>query len=96
MSRRLKKNIAAEDAYVRSLERRGSLESVERGEARILSVADYPEPIKRFLERERRVLRLRLSRTSKRKLEQLGRTRGVQPDELARAWIEQRLAREAG
>jgi hypothetical protein len=72
------------------------LEKVERGEAKILSVVDYPEPLKRFLARERSTLRVRLSAPAKKRLEQLSRAKGIDIDELARRWVEQGIAREAG
>jgi hypothetical protein len=96
MNQRLKKNTAAEKAYVRDIERRGSLENVERGEARILSPHEYPEPIKRFLNRERTTVRVKLSPAAKRRLDRLSRDRGVGTDELARHWVELAIAREAG
>lgn len=96
MKRRLKKNTSAERAYVRDLWRRGPLEQVERGEATLLSPSEHPEPLRRFFERERRVLRVALSPSVKRRLEQLSRSTGTSTGELARRWVEQGLAREAG
>ena len=96
MRYRLKKNTAAEQAYVRDHERVGPLRKVERGESRILRTSEYPEPVKRFLARERGMLRVRLSTTAKRKLEHLSRATGVDVNELARRWVEQGIAREAG
>ncbi len=96
MKCRLKKNTPVEDAYVRDLERRGPLEQVERGQASIIAAADYPPPIKRFLSRQRGVLRVQLSASQKKKLEHLSRATGVSVDRLARRWVEQGLAREAG
>jgi len=96
MNQRLKKNTAAEEAYVRDLDRCGPLEKVERGEARILASREYPEPIKRFLSRERTTIRVKLSPAAKRRLERLSRDRGVGTAELARRWVEQAIAREAG
>jgi hypothetical protein len=96
MNQRLKKNTAAEEAYVRDIDRCGPLEKVERGEARILAPREYPEPIKRFLNRERRTVRVKLSPAAKTRLDRISRDRGIGPDELARRWVEQALAREAG
>ena len=96
MKHRLKKNTAAEQAYTRDLERRGPLAKVERGEARILSLSEYPAPLKRFLERERSIIRVPLTPSARRQLEQLSRATGKSVPELARRWLEQRLAREAG
>jgi hypothetical protein len=96
MKHRLKKNTAGEEKYVRDLERRGPLERVERGEATLLSEAEYPEPLRRFLVRERSTLRVPLSPSAKKKLEQLSKTSKIDIAELARRWIEQGIAREAG
>jgi hypothetical protein len=96
MKYRLKKNTLAEDAYVRDLLRRGPLEKTERGEAKILSMSEYPEPLKRFMARERTTLRVKLSAPAKKRLEQIGRVTGIDIDELARRWVEQGIAREAG
>ena len=76
------------------LERIGPLEKVERGEAKILAKEEYPEPIKRFLNRERRTVRITLSAPAKKRLEQVSRAKGVGADELARRWVQQALARE--
>lgn len=92
----MKKNTPAEEAYVRDLERIGPLEKVERGEARLLSEDEYPEPIRRFLSRERRTVRVTLSSAAKKRLDQFSRNKGVRPDKLARLRVEQALAREAG
>ena len=96
MKFKLKKNTAAEDAYVRDLERRGPLEKVGRGEARLLAPLEYPEPIKRFLARERRTVRVTLSPSAKKRLERLSHAKGIGIDELTRRWVEQAIAREAG
>ena len=95
MKYRLKKNTAAEQAYVRDLERCGPLEKVERGQAKLLAAPEYPEPLRRFLARERRVLRVPLSPSAKKRLEQLSRATGTSIDQLARRWVEQGLARQA-
>jgi hypothetical protein len=96
MKHRLKKNTAAEDAYARELEKRGPLQKVETGEAKLLSEQEYPEPIRRFIARERNTLRIPLSPSAKRKLERLSRASKVDATELAQRWIQQGLAREAG
>jgi hypothetical protein len=95
MKYRLKKNTAAEDAYVRDLERCGSLQKVERGEAQILAPSEYPEPLRRFLLRQRSMLHLHLSKATRKKLEQMSRATGLAIDELALRWVEQGIAREA-
>src|SRR5947208_3687103 len=91
-----KKNAAAESAYVRDLERHRPLEKVERGEVRMLTASEYPEPIKRFLARQRGMLHFQLSLSETKKLEQLSRATGLSIDELARRWVEQGIEREAG
>lgn len=96
MKHALKKNTLAEQAYVRSLERRGPLQQVERGKATILRESEYPEPARRFLARERRMLRIPLSASVKKKLERFSQSTGIHSDALVKRWIEQGLAREAG
>ncbi|MFH0983075.1 MAG: hypothetical protein V2A79_16270 [Planctomycetota bacterium] len=97
MSRRtLKHATRGEHAYIRGLERTSAFELVDRGRARILTPEEYPEPLKRFLARERTLLHVKLSAVTKRKLEARSRQSGVPMDELARAWIEQGLTRDAG
>jgi hypothetical protein len=96
MKYRMKKNTPVEDAYVRDLQRCGPLQKVERGEAKILAASEYPQPLQRFLARERSTLRVKLSASAKKKLEQLSRTTGVDIDELARRWVEKGIEREAG
>jgi hypothetical protein len=96
MKKQLKKNTTSEDAYIRDLEQRGPLEKLERGEAQIVAASDYPAPLQRFLARERGVLRVQLSPAQQRKARQLSRSRGIPLDELARRWVQQGLAREAG
>ena len=91
-----KKNTAAEQMYVRDLQRCGPLEKVELAEASLLDLSEYPQPLKRFLQRERRVLRVVLSSSEKKRLDQLSRATGTSADQLARRWVEQALAREAG
>jgi len=95
MKYKMKQNTAAENAYVRDLERRGPLERVTRGEAAIIRASEYPEPIRRFLTRERSTLRVPLSPSLRRKLERMSRESGIAMDDLALRWIQQSLAREA-
>jgi hypothetical protein len=95
MKYRLKKNTSAEQAYIRDLECTGPLQRVERGESRILPASEYPEPLKRFLARQRSTLNVHLSASAKKKLERLSRATGIDVNELARRWVEQGIAREA-
>jgi len=96
MKRKPKRNTKAEDAYVRDIARGSTFEKADRGEARSLSIEEYPEPVKRFLARERTMVRIRLSAASKRKLDAVSRARGKPMEQLARKWVEERLTREAG
>lgn len=82
--------------YVRDLERRSGFDLVDRGGGKILTPREYPEPLKRFLRRERMMVHVRLSAAAKRKLEARSRQTGVPVDDLARAWIEQGIERDAG
>jgi hypothetical protein len=96
MKHKPKKITRAEEAYIRDLKRSGTFAKLDRGEAQILTPDEYPEPVKRFLARERNTLRIKLSSSSKRKLDALSRARGTPTDRLARKWVEERLTREAG
>jgi hypothetical protein len=95
MKYQLKKNTAAEEAFVRDLQACGTLQNVERGQARVLPLAEYPEPLKRFLVRQRTVLHVRLSAPARRQLEKLSVAKDISSDRLARQWVEQGIAREA-
>ena len=86
----------AELAYVRDMRRVSAFDLVDQGKAKILTPDDYPEPIKRFLARERRMVHIQLPISLKMKLEKTSRRRGVPVEKLARIWIEQRLSRNAG
>src|SRR4051812_37681733 len=88
MRRKPKKNTKAEDAYIRDLKRTSTFEKAERGEAQLLSPDEYPEPVKRFLARERRMVHIKLSAASKRKLDAVSRAKRTPMERLARKWIE--------
>jgi hypothetical protein len=77
------------------MERHSSLAEPESGRARILAPSEYPEPLKRFLSRQRRVLHLELSPSSRKKLEQFSRDTGIPAGKLALRWVEQGIKREA-
>jgi len=94
MRHRLRKNTAVERAYVRDMERRSSLEELESGRARILAPSQYPEALKQFLARQRRILQVELSPSAKR-LKQVSRNSGIPPGKLALRWVEQGIKREA-
>jgi hypothetical protein len=95
MKYRLKKNTLAEQAYVRDIENCGPLQKLERGQARILPLSEYPEPLKRFLAHQRSMLHVQLSAPARKKLEQFSRATNIPIDELARRWVMQGIAREA-
>ena len=94
--RRIKRATPAELAYIRDMERVSALDLLDQGRAQLLTPQEYPEPIKRFLARERRMLHVRVSPAIKRRLEAHSRRRGVAVDKLARRWIEEGMKRDAG
>jgi len=85
-----------ETDYVRRMRRRSAFELLEQGQARILSPAEYPEPLKRLLRRERTMIHLKIGAAVKRKLEARSRRTGAPVEELVRRWIMQGLRRDAG
>ena len=91
-----RKQTRAEEAYVRDRGRKSALKKVERGQARILSAEEFPEPLKRFAARERSAVHIRLPAAARRRLRSLSQAKGIPAEELARQWVEQGLAREAG
>ena len=91
-----KKQTRAEEAYVRDMARTPALEKVDRGKARILSAEELPEPLKRFAARESSTVHIQLPAAARRRLRSLSQAKGVPAEELARKWVEQGLAREAG
>lgn len=90
------KTTRSEKAFVRDMKRRSAFDLVDAGRARILAEDEYPEPVRRFLRRERRMVHVRLSLTARRRLESLSRAQGLPPEELARRWMEQAILRSAG
>jgi len=86
----------AELAAIRDIERVSAFEKLDRGEAQIVHPRDYPEPMKRFLARERAMLHVKLSARTKRRIEALSARAGVPAEKLAAKWIEERTRREAG
>src|SRR4051794_7693324 len=83
------------ESAIRDLKRHGTFAKLDRGEAQLLTPDEYPEPVKRFLAREQNTMRIKLSSSTKRKLDALSRARGTPTDQLARRWVEERLTREA-
>jgi hypothetical protein len=57
VKRKPKKSTKAEEAYIRDLKRNGTFATLDRGEAQLLSPKQHPEPVKRFIARERKKLR---------------------------------------
>ncbi len=97
MTRKSPKRVTkTERAYIRELERTSAFDLVDRGQGRVLSADDYPEPLKRFLDRERMMVHIKLSAALKRKLEARSRQTGIPVDGLARGWIKQGIERDAG
>src|SRR5438094_6554381 len=94
--RKLPRATKAELAYIQDMRRTSAFDLVDQGKAKILSPSEYPEPIKRFLARERRMVHIQLPISLKSKLEQRSRRRGVPAEKLARIWIEEKLRRTAG
>lgn len=93
-ARRPKRATQDEIAYIRQVERESAFDLIEQGRARILARDDYPEPFRRFLERERTIVHVKLSATTKRKLEARSRRIGLPVEELAKQWIEQGVRRD--
>jgi hypothetical protein len=91
-----RKQTRAEAAYVRDMARMSALKKVDRGRARVLAAEELPEPLKRFAARERSDVHIRLPAAARRRLQSLSQAKGVPMEKLARQWVEQRLAREAG
>ena len=96
MGKRAAKATRDELAYVGSMQRRSGLSLLDKGGAEVLSLKDYPEPLRRFLRREQKMVHVKLTAVGRRKLEARSRKSGVPADELARRWIEQHLQRDAG
>src|SRR5688500_19932993 len=86
----------AERAYIQDLEHASAFDLADSGRAQVLTPHHFPEPLKRFLNRERTMIHVRLTPAIKRKLEARSRQKGVPIDELARRWIENGVNRDAG
>lgn len=91
-----KRATAAELAYIRDLERASAFTLLDQGRAEIVTPANYPEPLKRFLKRERDMVHVKLPRVVKRKLIARSHETGVSVEELIRRWIEAGIKRDAG
>jgi hypothetical protein len=97
VSRRLPKRATkAEEAYIRKMEEASAFDLVDRGKGEVLRSEDYPEPLRRFLARERRTVHIKLSTSMKRKLEAQSRETGRPVEDIARHLIEQGIDRDAG
>jgi hypothetical protein len=62
-----KKQTRAEAAYVRDMARTSALKKIDRGQAWILSVAELPEPLKRFATWESSDVHIRLPAAARRR-----------------------------
>jgi len=51
--RKIKRATKSELKYIRGMEKRSALSMVDAGEAEALSPSEYPQPLRRFLARER-------------------------------------------
>ena len=89
-----KRATRAEERYIRDLQRVSAFDLVEQGRAKIVPPAEYPEPLKRFLAREKTMLHVKLTAAVKRQLEARSRQTGTPAEELARRWIERGIAAE--
>jgi predicted DNA-binding protein len=96
MNKKPRKATAAELRYIEDMKRTNAFEKLDHGEAKILSMDEYPAPLRRLIERERRMVRLTLSPALKRRLDALSAAEGVSEAELVKRWVEERLEREAG
>ena len=85
-----------EEAYIRDLAGKSAFEKLDRGEAQIVKSEELPEPLKKLIRRVRTTVHIQLPPPARRRLEALSRANGVPADELARRWVEEALAREAG
>lgn len=85
----------SELAYIRDLERESAFDRLDQGRAKIVTYKDFPEPMKRFLLREKTMVHVKLPATIKKALEARSRSTGTPIEELARRWIAQGLKREA-
>lgn len=94
--KRPKKITKAEEAFVRDMVHTSAFEKLDRGQAKLLPASELPEPLKRFLDRERTTVHIRLPAPARRRLDSLSQTLGVSVDELAKRWVQEALAREVG
>ena len=93
--RRPKRATRSELAAMADIDERSAFELLDGGMAQRVDREDYPEPLRRFLERERVMVHVKLSAVAKRRLDERSRRSGVPVDELARRWIEQGIRRDA-
>ena len=91
-----KKATREEEAYIRNMAGDSAFEKLDRGEARIVKSEELPAPLKKFIRRQRAMVHIQLPASARRRLESISRSTGVRADELARRWVEEALAREAG
>jgi len=94
-TKRPKRATQGELDAITDIARRSGFDLLDDGLAQRVRREDYPEPLIRFLERERVMVHVKLSAGCKRRLEERSRRRGVSAEELARRWIEQGIRRDA-
>ena len=91
---RVRKATKSELAYIRDLESTSAFDLVDSGSARILSPRDYPEPLKRFLKRERNTVHINLPPRLRMQIEARSRKTGLAISSLVGRWIQAGLKRE--
>lgn len=97
MARKIpKRTTKGERAYIHDLERTSAFDLVDSGRGQVVTPHEYPEPLKRFINRERTMIHVKLSPVVKCKLEARSQETGIPIDVLARQWIEKGIARDAG
>lgn len=92
----VKRATKVEEAIIRDIERVSVFDLVDQGKAELLSLDEYPEPLRRFIARERALIRVKLSRNLIRDLDSRSRKLGVPMDVLAKRLIVQGLKRRTG
>ena len=82
--------------YIKDMERVSSFDLLDRGEAEIVEPKDYPEPLKRLMNRPLEYIRLQMPPAAQRKLFRRAEAAGVTVNDLIRRWIREGLKRDAG
>ena len=82
--------------YTRSIRRESGLAMLDEGRAELVSPREYRAPLRRFLQRERTMVHVRLTASARKQLEARSRKTGLAPEVLVRQWIDERHRRNAG